>query len=94
MGHRIKDRPRLIARIRRIQGQLNGVVRSLEQDETDCAKLLQTIAASRGALDGLMLKIFEEHIRMHILEPSGERPTSKQKRAMAEILDVAKAYMK
>jgi len=92
MAHLIRDKKKLIARVRRIQGQLGGVEKALEELE-DCAKILQTIAACRGALDGLMSEVFEAHIRMHIIDPD-RHPTTEQARAAQELIDVAKTYLR
>jgi DNA-binding FrmR family transcriptional regulator len=92
MAHLIKDKKKLIARVRRIQGQLGAVERALD-DAEDCAKILQTIAACRGALDGLMSEVFECHIRMHIVDPE-QHPTKAHTKAAQELIDAAKAYMK
>ena len=92
MSHLIKDKNKLIARVRRIKGQLSSVERALD-DVEDCAQILQTIAACRGALDGLMSEVFEVHIRMHIIDPA-RRPTAEQSKAVQELIDVAKAYLK
>ncbi len=92
MAHLIKDKKKLVARIRRIKGQLDAVEKAF--DETpDCAQLLQTIAAARGAIDGLMSEIFEGHIRMHIVDPE-RHPTSAQAKAAQELIDAAKAYLR
>jgi DNA-binding FrmR family transcriptional regulator len=92
VAHLIRDKKKLIARVRRIQGQLGAVERALDE-VADCAKILQTIAACRGALDSLMSEVFEAHIRMHIVDPD-RHPTSEQARAAQELIDVAKAYLK
>jgi DNA-binding FrmR family transcriptional regulator len=92
MAHLIKDRKKLIARVRRIQGQLGGVEKAFA-DGADCARILQTIAACRGAIDGLMSQVFEAHIRMHIFDPD-RRPNAAQARAAQELIDVAKSYLK
>ena len=68
MAHLIKDKKKLVARVKRIQGQLGSVEKALDEVH-DCAQILQTIAACRGALDSLMSEIFEGHIRMHIIDP-------------------------
>ena len=92
MAHLIKDKKKLIARVKRIQGQLGAVERALEEVQ-DCAQILQTIAACRGALDSLMSQVFEAHIRMHIVDPA-RHPTKDQARAAEELIDAAKAYLK
>jgi DNA-binding FrmR family transcriptional regulator len=92
MAHLIRDKKKLITRVRRIQGQLGAVERAFEEVQ-DCAKILQTIAACRGALDSLMSEVFEAHIRMHIVDPD-RQPTTEQARAAQELIDVAKAYLR
>ena len=52
MAHTIRERAKLLNRVKRIRGQLNGVEKLLEA-EGDCGAVLQTLAATRGALNGL-----------------------------------------
>ncbi len=52
MAHVVQDKSKLLARIGRIKGQLAAVERALHE-ETECAAILQTIAAMRGAMNGL-----------------------------------------
>jgi DNA-binding FrmR family transcriptional regulator len=92
MAHLVRDKKKLIARVRRIKGQLGAVEKALDGLE-DCAKILQTIAACRGAIDGLMSEVFEAHIRMHIIDPNRD-PTTEQARAAQELIDVAKSYLR
>ncbi len=66
--------------------------RALEGDG-DCATLLQTIAATRGALNGLIAQILEGHVREHVID-SGRKPTQAQLEAADELVDVVKAYVK
>jgi DNA-binding FrmR family transcriptional regulator len=58
----------LIARVRRIAGQLEAVERALAED-ADCATTLQRVAAVRGAVNGLMDEIMEEHLHEHVARP-------------------------
>ena len=62
MSHTSRDKEKLLNRVRRIQGQLNGLERAIS-DERDCAQVLQTVAAARGAIHALMAEILEGHIR-------------------------------
>ncbi len=63
------------------------------EGDGDCATLLQTIAATRGALNGLMAQILEGHVREHVIDP-GRKPTQAQLEAADELVDVVKAYLK
>lgn len=92
MAHQIKDKQKLVNRVRRIRGQLDAVEKGLEEDR-ECAQILQTIAACRGAINGLMAEIMEDQIRCHVLDPAGE-PTQEQEMAARMLVDVVKAYLK
>jgi DNA-binding FrmR family transcriptional regulator len=92
MAHTTRDRDRLVLRIKRIRGQLDGIQRMLE-DGDDCFAVLQTVAACRGALTGLMTEVIEGHVRDHILDPA-EQPTAGQRRAAEELLEVVRAFLR
>lgn len=92
MVHLERDRKKLLNRARRIRGQIEAVERALEEDD-QCSAVLQTIAAARGALNGLMAQVLEGHIREHVIDP-GRKPTRAQLEAADELLDVVKAYLK
>ncbi len=63
------------------------------EGDGDCATLEQTVAATRGALNGLMAQILEGHVREQVIDPGGE-PTQAQLEAADELVDVVKAYLK
>ena len=92
MAHTIRDKKKLLNRVRRIRGQVEAIEKALEQEQ-DCAVLLQTIAACRGAINGLMAEVIEGHIRFHVVDPN-EKPTSAQARAAQELMDVVKTYLR
>jgi DNA-binding FrmR family transcriptional regulator len=90
MGHTTKYKQKLTARMKRIRGQMDAVERALDNG-TDCAEVLQLIAASRGAMNGLMAELIEGHLRHHVLEPEeGEDP----REAADELMDVIRRYLK
>ena len=93
MAHTTRDKKKLIARIKRIRGQLGAIERSLEEETEDCGAILQTIAACRGAINGLMGEVIEGHVRFHIIDPS-QKPTSDQKDAAEELIGIVKTYLK
>jgi DNA-binding FrmR family transcriptional regulator len=92
MAHTIRDKQKLLNRVRRIRGQVEAVEKALDQ-ERDCSELLQTIAACRGAINSLMAEVIEGHIRFHVVDPD-EKPTSKQAKAAQELMDVVKTYLR
>lgn len=89
--HTIRDKKKLIARVRRIRGQLQATERALE-NEADCAEVLQTVASARGALNGLVSELIEGHLRTHVVNPA--RATTSQRAAIDEVVQVIKTYLK
>jgi len=92
MGHVIRDKDRMLNRVKRILGQLEGVHRSLEED-ADCSDVMHRVATVRGAIDSLMAEVVEDHILDHMIDPS-RRPSSAESRAAQELIDVVKTYLK
>jgi DNA-binding FrmR family transcriptional regulator len=92
MAHIIRDKQKLLNRVRRIGGQVRAIENAVEE-EKDCSIVLQTIAACRGAINGLMAEVVEGHIRYHVVDPD-HRPTSDQARAAQELIDVVNSYLK
>lgn len=92
MAHTLKHKTKLLNRTKRIRGQIDGILRLLEE-ETDCSKVLQSIAACRGAMNGLMHQILEGHILEHVLDKS-KRHTKQQSIAADELIGILKTYLK
>jgi DNA-binding FrmR family transcriptional regulator len=92
MAHTIRDKKKLVNRVRRIRGQIDGVEKALNQEQ-DCSMVLRTIVACRGAINSLMAEIIEGHIRFHVVNPD-QRPFSERARATQELIDVVKAYLR
>jgi DNA-binding FrmR family transcriptional regulator len=92
MAHTVRDKNKLLNRVRRIRGQVDAIERGL-QEEQECADLLLTIAACRGAINGLMAEVIEGHIRYHVINPD-TKPTSPQAIATQQLMDVLKTYLK
>lgn len=66
--HLQEKRQPLVNRVRRIAGQLEAVERALLEG-ADCATTLQRVAAVRGAVNGLLDEIVEDHLREHVARP-------------------------
>lgn len=56
------DHPKVIARINRIEGQVRGLRKMVEEDR-DCLQVLKQIAAAHGALRSLGAVILEDHLK-------------------------------
>lgn len=91
MAHTIREKNKLLNRVRRIRGQMEAIERALEE-ERGCTALLQLIAGARGAINGLMGEIIEDHIHMHVA--AHELSAQQRLEGASELLDVVRAYLK
>jgi DNA-binding FrmR family transcriptional regulator len=65
MGHTVRQKRQLLARARRLKGQVEAVERALVA-ERGCDEILQQLAAVRGAANGLMATVLEGHVDEHL----------------------------
>lgn len=91
MTHTIREKTKLLARVRRIRGQVEAVERALEE-EIGCADVLQLIASVRGAINGLMAEVIEDHVRNHVVAVTLD-PRERSEGAN-DLLEVVRAYLK
>ncbi|MEV5023457.1 MULTISPECIES: metal/formaldehyde-sensitive transcriptional repressor [unclassified Sphingobium] len=66
--HIVADRDKLLARVRRIAGQIGAVERQLSGD-AGCSETLQLVASVRGAVGSLMEELIEQHMLEHVARP-------------------------
>jgi DNA-binding FrmR family transcriptional regulator len=92
MSHTIDQKNDLILRAKRIQGQVEALVRALNE-ERDCSDVLHIMSAARGAMNSLMSELLEGHIRDHVLNGK-QKPSSKQVQAADEVIEMVKSYLK
>jgi FrmR/RcnR family transcriptional regulator, repressor of frmRAB operon len=92
MVHTVRDRSKLLNRVRRIRGQVTAIEELLEKD-AECERVLHTIAACRGAIDGLLAEVLEDHIRYHVVSPEAN-PESEQVQAAEQLVDLLRSYLK
>ena len=92
MNHTVREKPKLLARVRRIRGQLEGIERALEAEKRS-AEVLHQIVAARGALTGLMREVMEGHINSHIANPQDPGDGTREQCA-AELIAILRSYMK
>lgn len=90
MSHTIREKTKLLQRVRRIRGQVEAIERALDQ-EIGCADVLQLIASVRGAINGLMGEVMEDHIHEHVLDAAS---ATQRRHGAEELIDVVRAYLK
>ena len=60
----------LLKRLKRIEGQVRGLQRMIEE-ERYCIEVLTQVSAVNAALDGVALKVMEDHVR-HCVREGGD----------------------
>ncbi len=92
MTHIAKEKNKLLNRLKRMRGQIEAMERAVDADN-ECAAVLQQATACRGALDGFIAEVIEDHIREHMIDPTAERD-SPQALAAEELIEVVHQYLK
>ncbi|MBU6299592.1 MAG: metal/formaldehyde-sensitive transcriptional repressor [Alphaproteobacteria bacterium] len=92
MTHTIRQKQKLLGRIRRIRGQAEAIERALEE-EVGCEHVMQLIAGMRGATAGLMAEVVEDHVRTHLVDAK-KHPRALNVEAADKLLDVVRTYLK
>ena len=92
MSHTIREQKKLLARVRRIRGQVDSIERALSS-EAGCEQVMHLIAGARGAMAGLMAEVVEDHVRSHLVDDE-KHPGALKKEAAEQLLDVVRTYLK
>ena len=87
----LRDKRGLVNRVRRLRGQVDAIERALD-GEASCSDLLQRITAARGAINGLMAEVLEEHVREYLL-PADIEAGSRQVDAAEELIEIIHSYL-
>ena len=90
--HTIRDKQRLLDRVRRIRGQVEAIERALES-EAGCEKVMHQIAGVRGAMAGLMAEVVDDHIHTHLVDAE-KHPGALDTAAVDELMAVIRTYLK
>jgi len=90
MSHTKSEKAKLMNRIRRVRGQIEAVERAIENEE-GCASVLHLIVAARGAINGLMTEVIEDHIRLHVVDPPKD---AQRKQGAEELIEAVQSYLK
>jgi DNA-binding FrmR family transcriptional regulator len=88
MSHLSREKLDLVTRTKKIIGQLESVLRGLNDDD-QCADILQRLAAARGAINSLMGELMEDHIRNHM-----PRNSKSSGEAADDLIEIVRTYLK
>jgi DNA-binding FrmR family transcriptional regulator len=92
VSHTIREKQKLLNRVRRIKGQVEAIERALE-DERGCNDVLQLITSCRGAMNGLLAVVLEDHIRTHLVDAEHEHGHDEGS-ATEQLIEVVHSYFK
>jgi FrmR/RcnR family transcriptional regulator, repressor of frmRAB operon len=92
MSHTVRNKQKLLQRVRRIRGQVEAVERALDE-EAGCEKVMHLIAAVRGATSGLMAEVVEDHVRTHLVDAERHQGALNSE-ATEQLLDVVRTYLR
>ncbi|BEQ13032.1 metal-sensitive transcriptional regulator [Desulfoferula mesophila] len=85
------DHAKLIARINRIEGQVRGLRKMVEEDR-DCLQVLKQVAAAGGALRSLGALILEDHLRGCVATAIKTRDHENE--AIGQVVDIFNKFSK
>jgi DNA-binding FrmR family transcriptional regulator len=91
MPHTPEEKKRVLARVRRVRGQLDALETALVEG-AECGPVLQQIAAMRGAVNGLMAGVLESHLREEFT--SMVETTEAQRSSIDEVISLVRTYLK
>ena len=83
-----QQREEVLTRLRRIEGQLRGIQRMIEE-ERSCEAIVTQLMAARAALDKASLQIMSQHIDKCLMDPTGRADRKQLGRIMAFFLQFA-----
>ena len=86
-----KEKQKLLARVKRIRGQVDSVERFLTGND-DCGDILMLLANIRGGVNSLMAEVLEDHIRLHMV--STDKPTPLSHEIAEDLIGLVRAYLK
>ncbi len=89
--HTLREQNKLINRVRRLRGQVDAVERALTANAS-CSEIIQRVTAARGAIDGLMAELLEEHVREYLL-PEKPMTDDARQRGAEELIGIIHSYL-
>jgi FrmR/RcnR family transcriptional regulator, repressor of frmRAB operon len=92
MGHVAKEKAKLLLRLRRLRGQVEAIERAVNADE-ECADVLRQATSCRGALDGFIAEVIEDHILEHMVDSKAARDDPRTL-AAEELVEIVHQYLK
>ncbi|MBO9667768.1 MAG: metal/formaldehyde-sensitive transcriptional repressor [Bdellovibrio sp.] len=90
MSHTLKNKVKITSRVNRIIGQLEAFKKGIEAGD-ECYQNVNLLSSCRGAINGLLLEVIEDHIREHIVDSETKKLAAE---SGEELIDVLKSFIK
>jgi DNA-binding FrmR family transcriptional regulator len=90
MTHTLVDKQKLLNRVRRLRGQVDAIERALDSD-VGCTEVMRLLTTARGAINGIMAEVVEDHIHMHMIDED-RKPSRSEAKAADELIEVLRVY--
>jgi DNA-binding FrmR family transcriptional regulator len=84
-----EEKSKLLKRLNRIRGQVEAMRRALE-GQASSAVVLQQATACRGALDGFIAEVIEDHIRERMVDADNRASATE---AAEELIGIVHSYL-
>jgi len=86
MSHVQHHRKPLLARVRRMAGQVAALEASLQSAEADCTDVLMQASAVRGAAHALLMALLDEHLQEHVGGPDEPAERAAEAQVLVKLL--------
>jgi DNA-binding FrmR family transcriptional regulator len=86
----VEDKEALLRRLSRIEGQVRGV-RGMVEDEAYCIDVITQLSAVTRALDGVALKLLEDHAH-HCVRGAVERGGDEAEERLDEVIAAVQRF--
>ncbi len=83
------DKKKILHRLNRIEGQIRGVKKMVEEDRY-CVDILNQVAAARAALDSLAMVLFENHTRGCVSRAIKNEESEKE--TISELMEIIQKF--
>ena len=92
MTHTVHEKQKLLNRVRRLRGQIDAIERALEAEDS-CTQVMALLTAARGAVNGMMAEVVEDHIQEHMMG-ANRKPSRDETQAAGELVEVLRSYIR
>lgn len=87
------DKARLLARLSRIEGQVRGIARMIEDDKY-CIDVLTQISATNSGLENVALVLLEDHLSHCVVDAARSGSPAEAEQKVTEAADAIRRLVK